>query len=371
MESKPLDEPLMESLEDELDDKDKRRAAGRTANTIIQISLAVALAWWGFGLYTVISTKSLAVLASLVDATIDLAAQGVLLAANRIASGENTGIIYPVGVSRLEPIGVIVCAVLMGLASGFVIYDSIVTIFSFWPNGPDMVFTDVASIMLAVVVVVKIVVWRVAKREYDRTNNVSLEALALDNYNDILSNFSALLFASLTRVSQATWWLDPVGGVLISIYIIRSWFLTAFEQVNMLVGKVADPDFLSKVEDIARSHDSNAELDTVRAYHFGPKLLVEIELVMDRQTSLEVSHDVGIKLQDEIEHLEECERCFVHIDYQHREHDDHDVTVPVQKKLSAFKHVWNRSRVESVDRGRIADTRQSLERRCRSSSPSV
>merc|ERR1719433_619034 len=102
--------------------------------------------------------------------------------------------------------------------------------------------------MLSVVVVVKVFIWLLAKREYEKSNNVSLEALALDNFNDILSNFSALLFASLTRLDRKLWWLDPVGGILISLYIIRAWCLTAIAQVNMLVGKEAHPEFLSTVE---------------------------------------------------------------------------------------------------------------------------
>jgi len=305
-----------------------------TAAFIIKVSLFVALAWWGFGLYTVISTASLAVLASLVDATIDLAAQGVLLGANILSGVRGKGTPYPVGVSRLEPVGVIICSVLMALASGAVIYDSSSTLVNYYPEGPAMDFTDTATVMLTVVVCVKIVVWRIAKLEYDKTQNVSLEALALDNFNDILSNASALVFASLTRLRGDLWWVDPVGGILISIYIIRSWLLTAVDQVNMLVGKEAHPEFLEKVKEMAENHHPDAKLDIVRAYHFGPKFLVEVEMVMDRTTPLEKSHDVGIALQDEIEHMDECERCFVHIDYQYREADDHDTTVPIRLKAT-------------------------------------
>jgi cation diffusion facilitator family transporter len=328
--------PLLATAEEDpaRGNKDDATDTEGRAQFIIKVSLFVACAWWGFGLYTVISTASLAVLASLVDATIDLAAQGVLLGANQLATSGRKAQAYPVGVARLEPVGVIVCAVLMALASGAVIYDAAHTLWHYYPEGPAMNFTDRAAFMLSVVVVVKIAVWRTAKLEYERLNNVSLEALALDNFNDILSNFSALVFASLTRLNGDLWWMDPVGGILISIYIIRSWCMTAVEQVDMLVGKEAHPDFLSTVREMAESHDPNAKLDIVRAYHFGPKFLVEVELIMDRQTPLAISHDVGISLQDQIERMEECERCFVHVDYQHREMDDHDTTVPIAQKVT-------------------------------------
>merc|ERR1740123_578140 len=170
----------------------------------------------------------------------------------------------------------------MALASGAVIFDSMATLYAYYPQGPSMEFTNAAAGMLSVVVVVKVVVWRCAVQEFEKSHNVSLEALALDNFNDILSNFSALLFASLTRLNGQLWWLDPVGGIFISIYIIRSWCITAVQQVNMLVGKEAHPEFLSTVEEMAKNHHRDAQLDIVRAYHFGPKFLVEVELVMDR-----------------------------------------------------------------------------------------
>lgn len=35
----------------------------------------------------------------------------------------------------------------------------------------------------------------------------------------------------------------------------------------------------------------------MRAYHFGPRFLVELEVVMDEHTPLRESHDVGLLLQ--------------------------------------------------------------------------
>merc|ERR1719188_709508 len=101
----------------------------------------------------------------------------------------------------------------------------------------------------------------------------------------------------------------------------------------MIVGKKADPEFLRKIQDLAEAHHPRMQLDQLNAYHFGPKYLVELEVVMPESTTLRESHDVGILLQHKIEGLEDVERCFVHIDYQLRVHDDHDPEVPIEEKL--------------------------------------
>ena len=58
----------------------------------------------------------------------------------------------------------------------------------------------------------------------------------------------------------------------------------------------------------------------------------QVEIVMVPETPLRESHDVGIVLQHKIERLEQVERCFVHVDYQERDVDDHDPLTPLAYK---------------------------------------
>ena len=104
--------------------------------------------------------------------------------------------------------------------------------------------------------------------------------------------------------------------------------MTGKEQIEQLTGKSAPDDFIDELRELATEFDPTRILivDVVRAYHFGPKFLVEIEIVMHRDTSLLESHDVGMELQYEIEAREEVERCFVHIDYETRPYDEHVVS---------------------------------------------
>ena len=67
---------------------------------------------------------------------------------------------------------------------------------------------------------------------------------------------------------------------------------------------------------MAETHDPSMSLDVVRAYHYGPRFLVELDIVMAEGTPLRESHDCGFLLQHKIEALASVERCFVHIDYQ-------------------------------------------------------
>lgn len=143
---------------------------------------------------------------------------------------------------------------------------------------------------------------------------------------------AALLAASATQV-RASWWIcDPIGALLISLYIVSTWTLTGIEHVEMLIGKRADPQFVEVVRELTETHDPSISLDVLRAYHFGQKYLVELEIVMPHDTVLSESHDVAVRLQHKIEALDAVERCFVHVDYQPRTVDEHDPTASLRDK---------------------------------------
>jgi divalent metal cation (Fe/Co/Zn/Cd) transporter len=162
--------------------------------------------------------------------------------------------------------------------------------------------------------------------QQERWADPTMEALAQDHWNDTMSNSVAAVALVLAVYDQRLWFLDPIGAMLISFYIIYSWYMTGKEQIEHLTGKSAPGDFIGELVDMANEFDDRIVVDTVRAYHFGPKFLVEIEIVMDQSTLLYESHDLGMDLQYAIEGREEVERCFVHIDYQARPYDEHVVS---------------------------------------------
>lgn len=57
-------------------------------------------------------------------------------------------------------------------------------------------------------------------------------------------------------------------------------------------------------------------LDTVRAWHSGPRLIVEVDIVMDERMNLKDTHDVAEALQMKLESLPNVERAYVHVDYE-------------------------------------------------------
>jgi divalent metal cation (Fe/Co/Zn/Cd) transporter len=62
--------------------------------------------------------------------------------------------------------------------------------------------------------------------------------------------------------------------------------------------------------------DEIVAIDTVRAYYSGPRLIVEVDIVMGPMESLQHTHDVAEDLQIKLESLPNVERAYVHVDYE-------------------------------------------------------
>ena len=76
------------------------------------------------------------------------------------------------------------------------------------------------------------------------------------------------------------------------------------------------------------NHDRRVlQLDTVRAFHLGSRLLVDVDIVLPKDMALETVHDIGESLQQKLENIPEVERAFVHLDceYSHNPNSEHKV----------------------------------------------
>ena len=106
--------------------------------------------------------------------------------------------------------------------------------------------------------------------------------------------------------------------------IAFSWIQTGREHITLLTGKAASPALLQELTWIAFNHSSRIlEIDTVRAYHFGVNVLVEMDIVLPKDMSLQEAHDIGESLQIKLEQLRQVERAFVHLDYESTHHPEH------------------------------------------------
>ena len=278
-----------------------------SVETAARLSLSVNFLLLFFKIAAAIQSGSLAVLSSLIDSALDLFS-GAAIAISSYLIKRYDRFHYPIGRNRLEPVAIVITAAVMGTAALQIITSAIENLAGGNVNPRINVFSGA---IIVLTVVFKGSLYILCKQ----VRNPSVQALAVDHRNDVVSNLAALVFGLLGTYVYAN--VDPIGAILLSFYIIINWILVGYEQIKNLVGHTADRRFLSKLTWIAANHDKRIEtVDTVRAYTFGVNYLVEVDVQLSPDMALQEAHDIGESLQQKLESLDEVERAFVHLDFE-------------------------------------------------------
>ncbi|KAL8858154.1 MAG: hypothetical protein Q9178_005331 [Gyalolechia marmorata] len=143
-----------------------------------------------------------------------------------------------------------------------------------------------------------------------------------DHRNDMIINGIGVLTS--VGGSYLRWWIDPMGAILLSLLISTLWLKTAWSEFQLLIGVTADTQMQQWITYISMTHSPMIlGLDTVRAYHSGPRIIVEVDVVMDPNENFRALHDVAEELQFKLESLPDVERAYVHIDFETTHKPEH------------------------------------------------
>ncbi|KAJ7155897.1 CDF-like metal transporter [Mycena crocata] len=311
--------PMVEHTEDARVDEAAARLPVKIA---VYASLIANFCLCVLQLYAAISSLSLSLLATGIDAVFDIGSNLLLFWLHKKAEKLDSNA-WPVGGARLETIGNIVYGFLMGSVNLVVIVESVQSLIT--KKNDDLKEFHLPSIIaVGVALAVKFLLFLYCFSLRKKSSQVLV--LWEDHRNDLWINGFGILMS--TGGSKLRWWLDPTGAVIIALGVVISWGRTIYTQFELLAGKSASHDFLQLL--IYKSITFNSgidKVDTVRAYHSGPDYFVEIDVVMDANTPLWKAHDVSQALQEKIEVLPNVERAFVHVDYETTHTPEHRKTL--------------------------------------------
>ncbi|RPB06235.1 hypothetical protein L873DRAFT_1824882 [Choiromyces venosus 120613-1] len=270
-------------------------------------------------LYGALSSGSLSLFATMVDSIFDPCSNLLLILSHRAINKVDPNR-FPSGKARLENAGNIVFCFLMCAVSLILIVMSIQELAMHKADDELNKFHLPSILAVAVAFATKLTLFLYCwglKNIYSQ-----VRILWEDHRNDLLING----FGILTSVggSKLKWWLDPAGAIVLSFLIFGLWSRTAYREFLLLVGVTADQSVLRLITYISMTHSPLiTQIDTVRAYHSGPRIIVEVDVVMSATTALQVTHDVAEELQVKLESLPDVERAYVHVDYETSHKPEH------------------------------------------------
>ncbi|CEP14025.1 hypothetical protein [Parasitella parasitica] len=263
-----------------------------------------------------ILSGSMAILASAFESFLDILSNGIIFFTIRVIRQKNL-YDYP---ARMEPLGIIVFAVVITTSFSQVLISSIERLTEDPSTSEPVDLSPIAVILLAANIIIKGILWLWCLTV---KGSSSVQALAQDHENDVIFNIASTIFPVLAVWAKLPW-LDPVGAIVLSLYIIYEWVTVLLENIRRLTGQVASVDDIKQLTYMAyRFSTKIVAIETVRAYYNGDRCVVEVDIVLPPECPLREAHDVGEALQDALELLDNVERAFVHLDFTSEHQIEH------------------------------------------------
>ncbi|MCL5030361.1 MAG: cation diffusion facilitator family transporter [Bacteroidetes bacterium] len=254
-----------------------------------------------------IMSNSIAVISDAINSLTDIISSAAIMYSVRI-SLKNPDEDHQFGHNAAQPISVFLIALFTAVVGINLIEESVKRILN--PYSTNI--TPLVYIILLITIFTKLGLMRYQSSIGKKFQSPALRAGAVDSLNDVLA--SSLSIVGIIGVQFGLRYLDGIAGILIALFIFRSGYQIAKENIDYLMGKAAGEDLVLEIANAALKIEGVLGLNELKSHYVGNKFHIEIHIDVDKNISTENSHDIGLKVQNAISALPEINKVFVHID---------------------------------------------------------
>ncbi len=278
-----------------------------------QLDKATSIGLWAniflFILKSIIGivSNSIAIISEAVNSLTDIIASIAIKIGVRISKKKpDEG--HHFGHNAAQPLAAFIVACFAFVVGIEVIKTSVERIF----NPEPIIINFYVYLILGITIITKLFLRFYQLAVDKKENSPALRAAAVDSLNDVLASSIALLGIICSNFGLT--YFDGIAGFLVALFILKSGYEIAKENIDFLMGKAADIELETKVKKIITEVNGVKGFNDVRSYFVGDKYHFELHIEVDKNLSTDVSHDIGKKVQHAIQKIENIQQVFVHID---------------------------------------------------------
>jgi len=282
----------------------------RVIRKVTWIGLIVNIALAAIKFTTGIYGKSQAMVAdavhSLSDSTTDIA---ILIGANYWSQPPDEE--HPYGHQRIETVVTIFIGLLLTTVAVGIGWDAVSSLHHKNPEPPRLIALFGALISI----ISKEILYRWTAAEGERIKSMALIANAWHHRSDALSSIPALLAVGGSLLFPSWTFLDLIGAIVVSIFILQTAIKITFPRVKELIDVSAPDDVREKILAIAENTRNVLEAHRLRSRYLGSQLQIDVHVVVNSQITVQAGHDIAETVTERI--LTQCEEVVdvvVHIE---------------------------------------------------------
>lgn len=269
----------------------------RTVRRVSVISMIGNLGLAAFKFFAGIAGKSSAMISDAVHSSSDIVGSLIVLLGAKL-SGKKADKSHPYGHERFESIASILLAFILFLAGFDLIRGGAEKIIS--GSYTDAASPGLIALTAAVTsIIVKEAMYWFTLLKARRISSDSLKAEAWHHRSDALSSVGSLIGIAGARMGFPV--LDPLAGILISLFILKAAFDIFLETIDKLTDHACSAELEESIRTCVSSCGEVKNIDLLRTREFGRKVYVDLEISMDGNIPLSRAHETAEQVHDLLE----------------------------------------------------------------------
>jgi len=272
-------------------DQARRDRLLRTATTV-SVSVASCLSLLKLAAWLV--TGSAAILSSLLDSLVDVAASGILLISVRHALRPPDRS-HRFGHGKAEPLGAIAQAAFVGGSALLLIFESAGRFIT--PEPVSDAPVGIAVMVVSLVATVALVIFQrgVARR-------TASTAIAADRLNYVGDTATSVVVLAVLLIGQSPgWlWLDPAAAIAVALWLLVSAARIARNAVDHLMDRELPREDRLRIAEIVRADPEVVDLHDLRTRSAGGTRFIELHVEMEGGLTLWQAHTVCDRVEDSL-----------------------------------------------------------------------
>jgi len=231
----------------------------------------------------------------------------VLMAVGLLLSLKPADAGHPHGHRRIEAL----VSIFIGFGMSVAGFAAIKTGADKLQTGPEAIVSLYAYLAPIVVVAAKGGMYLLVRRFGKTVNSPAILASARDNLNDVISSAVVLASIFISRFVAAA---DPIGALLVSLWIFRGVYLVVSEAIRQVTGGAGSTELTQQIFDAASHMPGVLNVHQVILEHVGPEVRADVHINMDGNLPLVRVHQVSDNVRSAIEKIDGVEHAFIHVE---------------------------------------------------------
>lgn len=215
---------------------------------------------------------------------------------------------HPQGHSRFEPLIGLIITASMSIAA----YESGRNAIEKIIAGPQSIPLSLPVFILIISAFIKALMFLFIRKIGKTHRSPSLQAIAVDNLTDIFTSIGAFL-----GILASNWFapiVDPITGLLVSVWILIAAFKSGKENLAYLTGATASTEIKDKIRSSAEKIEGVIEVHHLITEYVGPNLIVDMHVTVSDQLQFPEAHTINDLITEAVEQIPEVDRAYIHLE---------------------------------------------------------